>query len=162
MGFELNQHPSKVEAVNEFADRTKSTLDEARAALSKLKDDMVQYYNQCWTLAPKFEVSKKVFLDASDINTTRPTKKFAHHYLRPYPVICTVGLHVYCLKLLKLMSQIHPVFHIIKLMPVPADPIVGRHTKPPPPPEIADSEACYKVEEVIDSHLWPWQTAVLD
>ena len=46
MGFELNQRPSKVEAINEFADWMKSTLDEARTALSKSKDDMAQYYNQ--------------------------------------------------------------------------------------------------------------------
>jgi hypothetical protein len=39
-------------------------------------------------------------------------------------------------------------------MPVPADPITGRHAKPPPPPKIADREAWYEVEEVIDSRLW--------
>jgi hypothetical protein len=47
MGFEPNQQPSKVEAVNEFADRMKSSLDEAWAALAKSKEDMAQYYNQC-------------------------------------------------------------------------------------------------------------------
>jgi hypothetical protein len=52
------------------------------------------------------------------------------------------------------MSQVHPVFHIIKLMPVPADPIAGQHAKPPPPPEIADGEAWYEVKEVINSCLW--------
>jgi hypothetical protein len=52
------------------------------------------------------------------------------------------------------MSQIHPVFHVVKLMPVPTDPIMEQHVKPPPPPEIADSETHYEVEEVIDSHLW--------
>ena len=81
-------------------------------------------------------------------------KKFAHHYLRPYPVVHAVGSHVYRLKLLKLMSQIHPVFHIVKLMPVPAAPIVGRHAKPLPPPKIADSKTHYEVEEVINSRLW--------
>jgi hypothetical protein len=125
MGFEPNQRPSKVEAVNEFTDRMKSTLDEAHAALSKSKDDMVRYYNQCRSPAPKFEVSEKVFLDASDINTTRPTKKFTHRYLRPYPVVHAVGSHAYRLKLLKSMSRIHPIFHIVKLMPVPTDRIVG-------------------------------------
>ena len=70
MGFEPNQRPSKLEAVNEFADRMKSTLDEARAALSKSKDDMARYYNQRRTPAPTFAVGKKVFLDASDISTT--------------------------------------------------------------------------------------------
>jgi len=47
MGFEPNQHSLKLEAVNEFADWMKSLLDEARAALAKLKEDMARYYNQC-------------------------------------------------------------------------------------------------------------------
>ena len=46
MGFEPTRQPSKVEAVNEFADRMKGTLKEAKSALSKAKDDMARYYNQ--------------------------------------------------------------------------------------------------------------------
>jgi hypothetical protein len=34
MGFEPNQRPLKVKAINEFADRMKSSLDEAWAALA--------------------------------------------------------------------------------------------------------------------------------
>jgi hypothetical protein len=40
MGFEPNQCPSKLKVVNEFANRIKSKLDKARAALLKSKDDM--------------------------------------------------------------------------------------------------------------------------
>jgi len=46
MGFEPHQPPSKVEAVNEFTDRMKNTLEEAKSALAKAKDDMARYYNQ--------------------------------------------------------------------------------------------------------------------
>jgi hypothetical protein len=154
MGFEPDQRPSKLEAVNEFVDRMKSTLDEARAALAKSKDDMARYYNQRRTPAPKFVVGEKVFLDASDIHTTRPTKKFAHRFLGPYPVIRPVGSHAYRLKLPPSMSRIHPVFHVVKLMPVPPDPITGRHAKPPPPPEIVGGEERYEVEEVVDSRFY--------
>jgi hypothetical protein len=78
MGFEPNQHPSKLEAINEFAVRMKSTLDEAQVALMKLKDNMARYYNQRQTPVLKFVVGEKVCLDALDISMTRPTKKFAH------------------------------------------------------------------------------------
>ena len=125
IGFEPNQCPLKVEAVNEFPDWMKLTLDEARAALMKLKANMARYYNQCRTPATKFMAGDKVFLDASDISTTRPLKKFAHHYLGPYSIICPVSSHAYCLKLPLSMSQLHPVFHVVKLMPAPPDPIIG-------------------------------------
>jgi hypothetical protein len=77
----------KVEAVNEVAERMKSTLDEAWAALAKSKKDMARYYNQCRTPALNFAVGEKVFLDASDISTTQPMKRFAHRYLGPFPIV---------------------------------------------------------------------------
>jgi hypothetical protein len=94
----------------------KSTLNEAKAALTKSKKDMARYYNQHQTPAPTFVIGDRVFLDASDISTTQPMKKFAHYYLGPFPVVCPVGSHTYCLKLPRSMSRLHPVFHIIKLM----------------------------------------------
>ena len=87
IGSEPNQHPSKLEAMNEFADWMNPTLNKAWVAISKLKNDMARHYNRRWTPALKFAVGKMVFLDASDISMTRPSKKFAHQYLRPYPII---------------------------------------------------------------------------
>ena len=54
MGFELLQPPSRLEAVNEFTNRMKDTLEEARSALAKAKDDMARYYNRRRTPAPTF------------------------------------------------------------------------------------------------------------
>ena len=47
IGFEPHQVESQLETVNEFWDWMDSTLVEAKSALAKAKDDMVQYYNQC-------------------------------------------------------------------------------------------------------------------
>ena len=52
MGFEPNQHPSRIESVNEFTERMKNTLEEVKVALVKSKDDMARYYNQRRTPAP--------------------------------------------------------------------------------------------------------------
>jgi len=83
MGFEPHQPPSRVEAVNEFTDRMKSTLEEARSALAKAKDDMARYYNQRRAPAPTF-APDKVYLDSSDIHMTRPSRKLSHRRLGPY------------------------------------------------------------------------------
>jgi len=69
MGFELQQ-PSRLESANEFADRMKTTAEEAEAALNKAKDDMAQYYNQRCLPTPTYAVGDMVYLDASDIQTT--------------------------------------------------------------------------------------------
>ena len=117
------QWPSKVEAVAEFANCMKNTLSKAHAALAKSKDNMAQYYNQHHRPAPTFTVGDKVFLDASDIHTTHSSEKLLHYFLGSFVVIQPVGLHTYHLQLPPSMSHIHPVFHVIKLMPVPEDPI---------------------------------------
>ena len=87
MGFELNVVASHVESVNDFVSRMKSMMDEARAALLKAKDDMPRYYNQRRVPTPVYTPGDKVFLDSSDIKTTRPSPKLAHCYLGPYPVV---------------------------------------------------------------------------
>jgi len=153
MGFEPNQPPSKVESVNEFTERMRTTLDEAKAALVKSKDDMARYYNQRRTPAPDYKPGDKVYLDGADITTTRPSRKLSHKYLGPFPVDRRVGSNAYRLKLPPSMHRIHPVFNVIKLTPVPLDPIVGRHAQPPPPPEIVDGEEEWVVEEILDSKV---------
>jgi len=153
MGFEPHQPPSKVEAVNEFTDRMKNTLEEAKSALAKAKDDMARYYNQRRTPAPTYAPGDRVYLDASDIHTTRPSKKLSHRRLGPFPVEQRVGTNAYRLTLPPSMKRLHPVFNVVKLTSAPTDPIVGRRTRPPPPPELVDGEEEYIVERILDSRM---------
>jgi len=73
MGFEQDQPQSCMESVNEFKDWMTDTLEEAKAALAKSKDDMALYYNRKCSPALEFKAGNMVFLDASDIQTTRPS-----------------------------------------------------------------------------------------
>src|SRR6266571_7051805 len=108
MGFEPHQPLSRVEAVNEFTDRMKDTLEEARSALAKAKDEMAWYYNRRRTPAPTFSPGDMVYLDSSDIHTTQPSRKLLHCRLGPYPVLRHIGKLAYCLILLPSMSRLHP------------------------------------------------------
>jgi len=154
MGFELRQPPSRLEAVNEFTDRMKETLVEAKSALTKAKDDMARYYNRRRSPAPTFAPGDKVFLDSADIHTTRPSKKLSHRRLGPYLVERRVGQNAYRLALPLSMKRLHPVFNVVKLTPAPDDPILGRHQPPPPPPELIEGEDEYIVEKILDSRMF--------
>ena len=44
------------------------------------------------------------------------------------------------------MSQLHPVFNMVKLLQALEDPIPGQKAHPPPLPEIVDGEEHYIVE----------------
>ena len=92
-----------------------------------------------------------MFLDASNIKTTRPSPKLAHRYLGPYPIVQAVGTHAYCLKLPRSMSRIHPVFNVIKLLPAPRDLIPGRRAWPLPDPELVAGALEYEIDQIKDS-----------
>ena len=55
MGFEPGQLCSHLESVNEFKERMVDTLMEAKAALSKSKDEMAKYYDWRRTPTPDYQ-----------------------------------------------------------------------------------------------------------
>jgi len=125
MGFELHQPPSKVEAVNEFTDHMKDMLEEAKAALAKVKDDMTRYYNQWRTPALTYAPGNRVYLDASNVHMTWPSRKLSHCCLGPFLVERQVRMNAYRLILLPSMKRLHPVFNIVKLTSALPNPIAG-------------------------------------
>jgi len=153
MGFEQDQPQSHMESINEFRDWLRDTLEEAKVALAKSKDDMTLYYNWKRTPAPEFKAGDMVFLDASDIQTTWPSRQLSHWRLGPFPIDSQVGNSAYWLHLPPLMGRLHPVFNVVKLSLAPPDPIPGRWTTPPPFPEIVDGKEEWVVEEILDS-IW--------
>jgi len=78
MGFEPQQNPSSLETVNEFMERMRMAIEEAKSMIRKAQNDMKKYYDRRKTPALVFKPSDKVFLDASDIQTTRPLQKLSH------------------------------------------------------------------------------------
>ena len=131
----------------------KTTLEEAKAALAKSKDNMTRYYNQKRVRAPEYNPGDRVYLDASDIQTTRPSKKLSHRHLGPFTIERKVGNNAYCLHLPQSMKRLHPVFNVVKLTMAPLDPIVRQHPPLPPLPEIVDGEEEWVVEEILDSKM---------
>jgi transposase InsO family protein len=78
MGFEPQQPRSTLESVNEFAERMALGIEEAKAALTKAKDEYSMYYNCRREPALVFAPGDRVWLDGSDIATNRPSSKLSH------------------------------------------------------------------------------------
>jgi len=91
MGFEPRQNPSSLETVNKFTKRMESATEEAKSAIRKAQEDMTRYYNRRRSLAPMFQPGDRVYLDASDIKTTRPSPKLSHRRLGPFEIERQVG-----------------------------------------------------------------------
>jgi len=112
---------------------------------------MKRYYDRRRTPAPVLAPGDRVFLDASDITTSRPSKKLSHRRLGPFQVERRVGSSAYKLRLPRSMSRLHPVFNVVKLLPAPEDPIIGRKVTPPPDPIIEEGHEEWEVEQVLNS-----------
>ena len=153
MGFEPDQRSSRVESVNEFTERMRSTLEEVKSALAKSNDDMARYYDQRRVPAPEYQPGDKVYLDASNMSTTRPSRKLSHRRLGPFSIERKVGNSAYRLWLPAAMKHIHPIFNMVKLTPAPEDPIARRRAPPQPLLEIVDREEEWVVEEILDSKV---------
>jgi hypothetical protein len=78
MGFEPHQPRSTLESVNHFMDHMAQGLDEAKAALTKAKDEYMMYSNRQHKPAPVFAPGNKVCLDGSNIATNQPSSKLSH------------------------------------------------------------------------------------
>lgn len=117
MGFEPHAEALHNKAVNEFAEHMCSMLEEVKAALAKAKDEMAQYYKHHCNLTPEYKVGDMMYLDSHNINTTQPMHKLAHCYLGPYRIEVRVKMHAYHLKLPAAMLHIHPIFHVLELLP---------------------------------------------
>jgi len=59
-------------------ERIRMAIEEAKFTIHKAQNDMKRYYDCSRTLAPVFKPGDKVFLDASDIHTMRPSQKLSH------------------------------------------------------------------------------------
>jgi len=156
MGFEPRQNPSGLEMVNEFMERMRTAIEEAKSVIQKVQDDMKRYYDRRRTPALVFNPGDKVFLDVSDIWTTRPSQKLSHRRLGPFVVERRIRPMAYRLKLPHWIKQLHPVFNVVKLTPALEDPITGQRAEDHPPLIVIDREAEWEVEEILDSR-WHWR-----
>jgi hypothetical protein len=153
MGFEPQQPCSKLESVNEFADRMALGIEEVKSALTKAKDEYAMYYNQRQEPAPVFTQGDRVWLDGSDITTNRLSSKLSHRRLGLFVIDKCVGQGAYRLILPPHFHRLHPVFPIVKLSLAHSDPIPGRRPALPPPPTLVNGEKEYEVETILDSRM---------
>ena len=97
-----------------------------------------------------FKIGQKVWLEASDIKTTRPSKKLDDKRYGPFEILEAIGPSSFKLRLPPTWN-IHPVFHQSLLSPY-STPSFSSQIKPTPsPPDLIDDQEEWEVEEILDS-----------
>ena len=122
--------------------------------LQVTQEQEVRSANQRRIPAPDFGVGDKVWLNAKNIRTTRPSKKLDHRRLGPFTIAEKVSSHAFRLELPHSLRLIHPVFHVSLLERFTPNTIPHR-TSPPPPPVYTEggSEPEFEVSRILDSKV---------
>ena len=160
--FYLNygRHPWKGEirssdegnlTVNQFTNNLEKVREDAAAAIRKAQEKMASHYNARHRSPTKIAINQKVWLEATNIKDTRPTKKLSAKRYGPFKVIARVGETSYKLELPESWRLIHPVFHETLLTPYESPTFSNQKKTPPPPPEVIGNELEYEVEKILDS-----------
>ena len=125
--------------------------DHLRAEMGRAQTIQAEGGNRRRTPAPVFRPGDRVWLDARNIKTRKPSVKLDHRRLGPYELIESVGTSAVRLRL-PATVQLHPVFHV-SLLEHAADNLYPGQIAPPPPPIIVDGEEEWEVETIMASRL---------
>jgi hypothetical protein len=109
--------------------------------------------------APNIQVGLKVWRDAHNVRTTRPTRKLDWKRLGPFRVQNQVSLYAYELDL-PVSIRIHRVQPVSLLDPVVEDLLEGQVVLSPPSVEV-DGEEEYQVSSVEDCQMYRSQLQYL-
>ncbi|KAG8942886.1 hypothetical protein FRC04_003461 [Tulasnella sp. 424] len=133
-------------------DRIQEVQKEIRAAMSLAQEKQKEFYDRHRQESPEYAIGDKVWLEARNIKTDRPSTKLVAKRLGPFVIETKVSSHAYKLTLPPTM-RIRPVFHISLLTPHVTDTILGR-VQQPPPPIIVDEQEEWEVEKILNSRFY--------
>src|SRR5258705_2383432 len=141
---------TQLDSIKTFVSQLTRARDDAAAALEKAAEEMKRYYDAHRGDTPNFKKGDKVWLDARNVESGRPTKKLDHKRLGPFEVTESLSGNAYRLKLPRTM-RVHPVFPVMKLRPYVPNDIPNRRVPAPPPPVITKGIVEYEVAKILDS-----------
>jgi len=129
----------------------KSVRIDAEAALKKAAERMKVSHDRHARPSVSFAVGEKVYLETTNLQTDRPSKKLDDKRFGPFKIQQKIGPAAYKLQLPAHWPAIHPVFHESLLSPYRSPRYQSQQKPPPPPPLDIEGEPEYVVEEVRDS-----------
>jgi len=134
---------------HDLAARIAHAHKSAKSALALAADRMSALSASRRSPAPVFRIGDMVLVVATNIRTTRPSKKLDNKNIGPFRVTHVLGSHNYRLDLGD--QTIHSTFHVDRLLPyIAPDSFSGRPRLGRPPPETIEPNV-YVVDEIVDS-----------
>ncbi|KAI0999994.1 hypothetical protein K3495_g8203 [Podosphaera aphanis] len=118
---------------NEFVNQMEELNNFLRENMKTAQAFYEKHSNRHRSPPTAYRVGHRVFVNARNIKTKRPSKKLDWKNLGPFLITEIVSSHAYRLKLPEDLKSIHPVFHISLLRPDPNNPFPGQTNEANPP-----------------------------
>lgn len=152
MGFNPSRHSRNIEA-QKFFEGMKQSHEDAQAAMRKAQEDMKRWYDRKARGEVDLKEGDKVWLETTNLNIDRPSRKLSEKRLGPFEVIKKIGQTSYELKIPKTWKVRTPVFHASLLHPYTPPAFKIQREPDPPPPVVIDNAEEYIVQEIVDSRI---------
>ena len=114
---------------------------------------MKTFYDKKQADVRNYDKGDKVWLEGSNITTTRPSKKLGEKRYGPFEVLRKEGLTAYCLKLPATWKKIHLVFNEALLNPYKPPAYPQQQLPRPAPPIVVEGDKEYEVDEILDLRM---------
>jgi transposase InsO family protein len=151
-GFDIQEFDTDNDAAANFATRLDAIHKTARDNLSHTQEIMKNSYNRNKRTALVYKPGDKVWLDAQNLTTLRPSKKLDEKRFGPFEVLEKVGFSSYHLKL-PVSWKVHPVFNEVLLRPHIKPRYPNQNIYNRPPPDVVDEEEEYEVDQILDTRI---------
>jgi hypothetical protein len=143
--------PTEVPAADEFASLLREVHDCLVENVKRTQDFQARHYDRKYK-PTEFQLGDLVWLNATNITTTRPSKKLDWKRLGPFKIVKRIDLQAYQLELPITMRYIHNVCHVSLLKLYKSTPMLPHGFPPPLPPLYTkDSHDYFEIEAILDS-----------
>jgi hypothetical protein len=150
---QLCDNPEKIDQItaDSIANTMQDIYEHVKLEMGRAQERQQEQADRHRLPAPKYIVGDKVWLNARNIRTLRPSQKLDHRRLGPFPITAVISPYAYRIELPPGI-RIHPVQSVSLLEPADENPYPGQR-QPPPPPVIVQGEEEWVVEKILDSRI---------
>ena len=149
MGFELRKK-GRFEGAERFAKRMEEVQGEAKAALTKVQEEMRRYADRKRGGAAEYKVGDLVLLSTRDLKwqmVGQSSEKLVERFVGPYKIKAIISSNIVELEL-PATVKIHPVVNVSRIKWY-VDQVDGQR-KEVPQPVVVEGEEEWKVEKILN------------
>jgi hypothetical protein len=148
---DIGRRETKVQSVEEMVNKFKEIRRQAEESWKQATSAAKKSNDRKARRPVNFKPGDQVYLSATNITTSRPSKKLDDKRYGPFKVIRKVKEAAYELDIPKTWRGIHPVIHE-EYLTLFTPPSFSSQLPPPPPPAVeVEGQLEYEVEQILDT-----------